>query len=186
MHSKTVIVYTGTTDKKGNFTQLVTMPTNVCVGGGKHRLVLTGISPAGKSVSSTQYLVLDAKCKVHAKSKTPIRVVTAAGLGDFLFGYNSAKLTNKAKSALIAYAAILKGAKTVTITGYTQTNLKSLASRQGNVLLAKRRTKSVEKFLIHLGVKAKFVLIAKGPVNPASTTHQHLNRRVTIDVTFKN
>jgi len=184
MHSKVVVVYTGVTDKNGNFTELVTMPANSCVSGGKHMLILSGMSPAGKSVTSIQYLVLDAKCKVLAKSKKPIKVVTSALLGNFLFEYNSARLTSQAKRALTIDTGVMKAAKTVTITGYTQTNLTSSASRVANKALAKRRTESVKAFLKRLGVSAKFVLVAKGPVNPVSTSSQHLNRRVTIVVKF--
>jgi len=151
---------------------------------GKHMLILSGLSPKGKSVTSTQYLVLDAKCKVVAKSKKSIRVVTSASLGNFLFGYNSANLTDRAKRVLTADVGIMKAAKTVIITGYTQTDLTSSASRAANKSLGKRRTESVKAFLRGLGVNAKFVLIAKGAVNPVSTTKQHLNRRVTIEVNF--
>lgn len=52
-------------------------------------------------------------------------------------------------------------------------------------VLAMQRAKAVMGYLKKLGVtKVKFVLVAKGAVEPVSTKKQHLNRRVTILVKF--
>ncbi len=178
MFSTVVTIYTGTTDTSGNFRQFVTMPKKACVEGGRHKLVLKGIDPDGKAVTSTQYMALSDECIVLALSKD--KPLAKAKFTGFLFNYNSAKLTKKAKRDLKIIAVALTGAKTVTIYGYTQTNLKSAAAKAANKKLGLARSKAVKSYLKKLGVKAKYVTIGRGAVKPVSTKKQKKNRRVVI------
>ena len=178
MFSTVVTIYTGTTDASGNFRQFVTMPKKACVEGGRHKLVLKGTDPDGKSVTSTQYMALSDECIVLALSKD--KPLSKAKFTGFLFNYNSAKLTKKAKRDLKIIAVALTGAKTVTIYGYTQTNLKSAAAKAANKKLGLARAKAVKSYLKKLGVKAKYVTIGRGAVKPVSTKKQKKNRRVVI------
>jgi outer membrane protein OmpA-like peptidoglycan-associated protein len=101
-----------------------------------------------------------------------------------LFHYNSTKLTKKSKANLRFLAPLLVNTKEIALYGYTQTNLKSRASKLANKILAKRRTIAVRKFLKGLGVTGTFKLIGKGAVKPVSKKHQYKNRRVTIKVKY--
>ncbi|MEI7443069.1 MAG: OmpA family protein, partial [Actinomycetes bacterium] len=135
-------------------------------------------------VSSTQYLALDDKCHLLVKSKKPIKSLSSARISGFLFGYDSYVLTDHAKKSLRGLVPFISGAKTITITGYTQTNLHSAQSRRANLILAKHRAQVTAAFLRSLGVKVRIVLVAAGPVNPVSTTHQARNRRVNILISY--
>lgn len=96
------------------------------------------------------------------------------------FANRSAKLSKSAKATLNCVASKVGKAKSVKIYGYTMTNKKSAASKIANKKLAQKRAKAVRKYLRSKGVTAKIVVIAKGAVDPASTTNQSKNRRVVI------
>lgn len=96
------------------------------------------------------------------------------------FANRSAKLSKAAKTTLDCVAVTVGKAKSIKIYGYTMTNKKSAVSKIANKKLAKKRAKAVRKYLRTKGVKAKIIVVAKGAVNPASTTNQAKNRRVVI------
>ncbi len=182
MHSNPVLLYTGTSDADGNFNESVKIPATACLAAGLHSLILTGITPAGEPTSDTAKFTLVDGCKVGATA-----VATADNewtLSGFLFGYMSSKLTKGGKSSLKALKKLLKGAKHITITGYTQTNVKSTAEKAFNKKLAKARTLSVQRYLKSIGVKSKWTTIGAGAVNPVSIKYQAKNRRVVIKATY--
>jgi flagellar motor protein MotB len=72
----------------------------------------------------------------------------------------------------------------VTVEGYTSGKVKSKATRFVNKKLAGDRAKNVANYVASLGVKAKFVVVAKGAVNPISKNAKAKNRRVEISVSF--
>ena len=94
------------------------------------------------------------------------------------------KKTKKSKKNLQFLAPLLVNTKEIALYGYTQTNLKTRASKIANKILAKRRTIAVRKYLKSIGVTGNFKLIGKGAVKPASKKHQYKNRRVTIKVNY--
>jgi lipoprotein plpD len=69
---------------------------------------------------------------------------------DFLFGFDSSKLTEQGKTYLVEYLKQLTDAKSLTVIGYTD----KLGSDKYNVKLATARTESVKEFLIQNGIKA--------------------------------
>ena len=183
MFSAPVTVTSGLTDGQGDFRQTITMPGKACVPGGLHRLVLTGIAPNGYLAQATQWIVLDDSCIARAVSATAPANGTIR-LRSFLFAYKSAALTASDKSILNQLASGVRGARVITITGYTQTQNTSAASIKANKVLAMQRATNVRNYLQGRGVKAKFVLVGKGPVDPVSRKDQKLNRRVSIDATY--
>jgi hypothetical protein len=76
MYSDPIVIYQGTTDSSGNFTQTVSIPTEACIQG-VHELVLSGIDVDGNPVSDTKYVELGYSCEIVQLSDTAI-VATAA------------------------------------------------------------------------------------------------------------
>jgi outer membrane protein OmpA-like peptidoglycan-associated protein len=182
MNSKPVLIFKGKTDAKGAFNRTIKIPALACVAAGKHGLTLAGTAPDGKSASDTAYFVINDECEVAAQAaKTTTKSWTLNG---FLFGYNQPTLNAGGISSLKALATLLKGAKTVTIYGYTETDTKSEAVKRANIILAQGRTDNVAAYLKSLGIKAIFKSVAKGGVDPVSLTEQWKNRRVVITATF--
>jgi outer membrane protein OmpA-like peptidoglycan-associated protein len=182
MHSDPITLYTGTADADGNFNESVKIPATACLAAGLHELVLTGITPTGEPTSDAAKFTLVDGCKIGATAlKTGDAEWTMSG---FLFDYMSSKLTKGGKSSLKALKKLLKGATHITITGYTQTNVKSKAEKAFNKKLAKARTLSVERYLKSIGVKSKWTTIGAGAVNPVSLKYQAKNRRVVIKATY--
>jgi outer membrane protein OmpA-like peptidoglycan-associated protein len=145
-------------------------------------VTLSGISPAGKKVSDTAHFVINEKCEVLAQAvKTTTKSWTLSG---FLFGYCQPTLNAGGVASLKALAPLLKGAKTITVYGYTETDTKSAAIKRSNIILAQGRTDNVVAYLKKLGVKAVYKTVAKGGVDPVSITQQFKNRRVVIEATF--
>lgn len=182
MFSDPILVYTGTTDKDGNFSENVTLPAKVCIDAGKHTLKLSGITPEGTPTSDSDSFSLLDKCEVGATAqKTGDKQWTLDG---FLFNYNSAVLTAGGKKSIDDLVAFVKGAKTVTILGYTETDTKSKLVKALNLILSKKRTESVMAYLKTKGVKAKFITIGKGGVDPVNLKDQSKNRRVVIKAQY--
>jgi outer membrane protein OmpA-like peptidoglycan-associated protein len=178
MHSDPVVIYEGTTDANGNFNEIVTIPASACLAAGLHSLTLTGITPADTPTSDTAKFTLVDGCKVGATAKkTGSKEWTLSG---FLFDYRKAALTKGGKSSLDALTQFIKGAKSVTILGYTQTDTKSAAVKAQNLILAKNRTLTVERYLKSKGIVTKWATIGKGGVDPVSLADQSQNRRVVI------
>jgi outer membrane protein OmpA-like peptidoglycan-associated protein len=80
--------------------------------------------------------------------------------------------------------SLIKGAKTVTIYGYTETDTKSEAVKRANLILASNRCDTVMKYLKSKGIKAIFKTYGKGGVDPVSLTDQSKNRRVVIEANY--
>lgn len=178
MHSKTQLIYKSITDSNGDFRQTVIIPGKACLAAGRHDLTLTGISPAGEKVTSVGYFYLDDQCHVVAQAvQSGSKTWTLSG---FLFDFLQPTLTTKGVKSLKALSKFIKGAKRITIFGYTETDTKSKYVKAKNIILAQGRCNSVRAYLRHLGIKAKFVTVAKGGVNPVSLKHQYMNRRVVI------
>ena len=182
LHSSPVLIYKANTDSNGNFNQTVTMPGKACVSSGKHDLTLTGTAPDGSAATDTAYFVIDDKCIVAANAvKTDTKEWTLSG---FLFNYNDYSLTTGGLKSLGLLVPLIKGAKTVTIYGYTETDTKSAAVKAANLVLAKNRCLTVMEYLQAKGIKAIFKTYGKGGVNPVSLTDQSKNRRVVIEANY--
>ena len=176
------MIYKANTDANGSFKQTVTIPGKACVSSGKYDLTLTGIAPNGSSAKDTAYFVIDDKCVVAANvEKTDTKEWTLSG---FLFNYNDYSLTKGGLTSLNLLVPLIKGAKTVTIYGYTETDTKSAAVKAANLVLAKNRCLTVMEFLKSKGIKAVFKTYGKGGVNPVSLTDQSKNRRVVIEANY--
>ena len=179
---KSVLVVKGKTDSNGAFSRVIKLPASACAAEGKYALTLTGLNPAGKSVTDVAYFFINDDCEVEAQAaKGTSKSWTLNG---FLFGYNQPTLNAGGVSSLKALATLLKGAKTVTIYGYTETDTKSAAVKRANIILAQGRTDNVAAYLKSLGIKAVYKTVAKGGVEPVSLTDQWKNRRVVITATF--
>ncbi len=176
------VLFSGTTDANGNFSEVVTLPNAGCNLLGKQSLVLSATKLDGSQATKTNYVVLGAKCQVLAFGKTLASMKLT--LSGFLFNYVKFNLTPSFKKTLGSMVASLKVAKTITIYGYTETDTKSAAIKKSNLVLAANRAKSVVEFLKSKGVKATFKIVAKGGVDPVSTVDQAKNRRVVIQVTY--
>jgi outer membrane protein OmpA-like peptidoglycan-associated protein len=182
MHSTPVVIYKSVADASGNFSQVLTIPAKACLATGKHNLVLTGTSPLNKAVTATGYFTLDDGCVVAGQAvKSAAKSWTLSG---FLFGYTQPQLNAGGVASLKALASVIKGAKTITVYGYTETDTKSAAIKKANIVLAQGRCDNVVAFLKSLGIKATFKTVAKGGVDPVSLTDQSKNRRVVIDATY--
>lgn len=178
----TSVIFKANTDSAGSFSKTVTLPAKSCVESGKHDLTLTGIAPNGSKAKDTATFVLDEKCVVAATAvKTGTKEWTLSG---FLFDYNDYSLTAGGLSSLSKLVPLIKGAKTVTIYGYTETDTKSAAVKKANLILATNRCDTVMKYLKSKGIKAVYKTFGKGGVNPVSLTDQSKNRRVVIEANF--
>ena len=182
MHSTPVLIYSGTTDANGNFSNYVNIPSKACLSLGKHDLELSGIAPDGSVKKDTQFLVLDNACRLLGiNHNAPVQMIK---ISDFLFGYNSAKLTKKAIKSLKSYLPLLVGSKSIDIYGYTQTNLKGKAAIAANKRLGLARSKAVRKWLKAHGINVQINVIGQGPVKPVSKKKQKLNRRVELSAHY--
>jgi outer membrane protein OmpA-like peptidoglycan-associated protein len=182
MNAQTNVLFKAKTDANGAFSRVIRVPAKACATAGKHALTLTATSPAGTKVTDSAYFVINDECEVEAQAaKTTSKSWTLNG---FLFGYNQPTLNAGGVSSLKALAVLLKGAKSVTIYGYTETDTKSQAVKRANITLAQGRTDNVAAYLKSLGIKAIFKTVAKGGVEPVSVTEQWRNRRVVITATF--
>ncbi len=76
MYSDPIVIYQGTTDSSGNFTETITIPSEVCVQG-VHELILTGIDVNGGPVSDSKFVELGYNCEILQLSDTAI-VATAS------------------------------------------------------------------------------------------------------------
>lgn len=184
MHSRVVVLATGTTDSLGRFSQAVRVPKKACVSAGLHELVLVGTAPNGTTLRSSRWIVLDDTCTTRAASKSAPVKGKAVRLHGFLFDNKSARLRPEAKATLTRLSSSLKSAKVITIIGYTQTQKTSPASIAANKKLAKKRAANVAAYLRSKGVRSKIVIVGRGPVDPVSKRDQRLNRRVVIEATW--
>jgi len=176
------LLFKATTDSSGNFNRTITVPSKACALTGKQSLLLSGVKPDGSDAEVTEYIVLANDCEVLAVAeKSETKQWTLSG---FLFDYLKADLTAGGVKSLSSLVPLIKGAKTVTIYGYTQTDGVSEATKRANIILAANRSKTVMEFLKAKGIKAVYKTIAKGGVDPVSTTDQSKNRRVVIEANY--
>ena len=175
-------LFKATTDANGNFDRDVTVPAKACALNGKQSLLLSGLKPDGSKAEVSEYIVLDNSCEVLAVAeKSETKQWTLSG---FLFNYLKYDLTDGGVKSLASLVPLIKGAKSVTIYGYTQTDATSEATKKANLILASNRCKTVMEFLKAKGIKAVYKTIGMGGVNPISTTDQSKNRRVVIEANY--
>jgi outer membrane protein OmpA-like peptidoglycan-associated protein len=181
MHSKELMVHTGITDANGDFAETIVIPAKACLKAGRHDLTLTGISPAGDPVKSIGYFTLDDQCHVTGQAvQTGSKTWTLTG---FLFDFLKDKLTAKGVKSLKALSKFIKGAKKVTIYGYTETT-HSKAVHKYNLKLSQGRCNTVKAFLKKLGIKATYKTVPLAGKHYVSLKNQYLNRRVVITADF--
>ncbi|AGL20229.1 fibronectin type III domain-containing protein [Actinoplanes sp. N902-109] len=178
MFSTPITIASGTTNSMGGFRAAVKIPRKACVLGGRHQLVLTGTAPDGSQIRDSSWIVLNDSCRAQAPT-----TATTAQLGTYLFPYQSSRLTLANKRGIRATVSAMRGAKVITVTGYTQTGKTSKAARAANKRLATRRAAVVRTYLKALGVKVRIRVVGAGAVNPASG-RQKLNRRVVVTVRY--
>ena len=182
MRSTPLLILKGKADSKGDFKKKLVIPAKACLAPGLHSLKLDGINTANKAVSDTGYFTLADGCIVGAQAvQNPDKSWTLNG---FNFEYRKSNLTKGGKASLNALVKFIKGAKSVTIFGYTETDTKSAAVKKSNLILAKARTEAVKAFLLAKGIKAKYVTVGKGGVDPVSLKDQAQNRRVVITAKY--
>lgn len=184
--SKKKLIVSGTTNSKGAFTKKVTLTQADCVGAGNQSLVLTGTKPNNSTVTAESVFGLNAACELTTSQvvKSIKKGKVTWTLSGFSFEYRKAELTQVAVKSLNLLLTRTKGAKLVTITGYTETDTTSAEIKAANIVLASDRTVSVMNFLKKTLKTSKFLTFGKGGVNPVSLTNQALNRRVVIEVSF--
>lgn len=180
--SSKVSLFKGVTDANGSFSKTVTIPAKSCLAAGKQALSLVGKKADDTEAIDTAQVVLDSNCSVLAVAdKTETKQWTLSG---FLFNYLKFDLTDGGIKSLSALVPLIKGAKTVTIYGYTQTDATSEATKKANLTLATNRCKTVMDYLKSKGIKAVFTTVGKGGVDPVSLTDQSKNRRVVIEANY--
>ncbi|WP_436525373.1 fibronectin type III domain-containing protein [Actinoplanes sp. HUAS TT8] len=183
LHSDPVLLASGTTDDKGSFNAVVTMPTKACVAGGLHQLELTATAADGSPIKDTSWIVLDANCGAQTGSGTrpPSSVVS---LGSVLFPYQSTKLSASAKRSLKVKAAAAKGAGLITLTGYTTTDRKSTSAIAAVRKLSRQRAAVVSSYLKSLGVTSRIKVVGVGDSAAKKPRWTKYNRRVVITVKY--
>ena len=180
--SAKVSLFKGVTDSTGSFSETVTIPAKSCLAAGKQYLSLVGKKTDDTDATDTAAVVIDTNCGVAAVAeKTESKQWTLSG---FLFNYLKFDLTAGGVKSLASLVPLIKGAKTVTIYGYTQTDATSEATKKANLTLATNRCKTVMDFLKSKGIKAVYKTYGMGGVDPVSTTDQSKNRRVVIKADY--
>ena len=176
------LLFKATTDANGNFSRSITVPAKACSLNGKQTLLLSGVKPDGSKAEVSEYIVLDNNCEVLAVAeKSESKQWTLSG---FLFNYLKFDLTDGGVKSLSSLVPLIKGAKSITIYGYTQTDATSEATKRANLILATNRCKTVVDFLKAKGIKADYTIVGKGGVDPVSVTDQSKNRRVVIEANY--
>ena len=182
MRSKPMVIYKGKTDGAGNFLEDVTIPAKACLSAGKHSLTLLGTAPDGKPKSAVGHFALTDGCVVGAQAvKSDDKSWTLNG---FLFDFRKPTLNSGGVKSLNSLVPLIRGAKTITIYGYTETDTIYESIRRGNIILAQGRCDNVVAFLKRKGIKAIYKTVAKGGVDPVSLKDQAQNRRVVITATY--
>jgi len=180
-YSRRTLVGTFAVNENGEFTGEYVIPA--CPTPGVHRFVVEGTAPDGSTVSKSISFIVDPTCKAPNITKDKNATATIQ-LQDILFPNYKSILTKTYKKRLRAYASLLKDAKHLTITGYTETKQPSRAARLACIILSGNRAKAVRSYLRSLGVKIKYITIARGATNPVSVKKQARNRRVTLRFTI--
>jgi hypothetical protein len=95
------VIYQGTTDSSGNFTQTVTIPTEACIQG-VHELVLSGIDVDGNPVSDSKYVEIGYSCEIIQISDTAI--VATAGMPDTGASVRTIVIVSVSAAVVFAFA----------------------------------------------------------------------------------
>ena len=101
MHSDPIVIYQGTTDPSGNFSETVTIPTEACLVG-VHELTLTGIDVDGNPVSDTKYVELGYNCEILQLSDEAI--VASAGMPDTGASVRTTIIVSVSAAVVFAFA----------------------------------------------------------------------------------
>lgn len=101
MHSDPIVIYQGTTDPSGNFTETITIPQDACLQG-VHELILSGIDPDGNPVSDTKYVELGYNCEIVQLSDTAI--VATAGMPDTGASVRTTIIVSVSAAVVFAFA----------------------------------------------------------------------------------
>lgn len=181
MYSPVTTMVTGTTSAAGSINSSMTIPAEACKTPGMHKLVLSGEDSTGTKHESSVYVVLGKKCEVTA-------VVEKDKSGSWnirgpLFSYQKWAVTAQTKATLKALRPWMKDAKTIKVSGYTETDGKGYALKVMNKKLAKKRSMAIVHYLKTIGVKTRLIVDPVGAKNPISPM-QSKNRRVELNATF--
>jgi outer membrane protein OmpA-like peptidoglycan-associated protein len=181
MYSRATTMVIGKTSATGSINGSMTIPTKACKTPGMHKLVLSSTDATGAKHESSVYVVLGKKCQLNAVAEKVKG--TSWNISGILFDYQKWNLSSTSKATLKALKPWLKNAKSVKVSGYTETDGKGNSLKVLNKILAKKRSQSVISYLKKMGVNARLVVDPVGAKNPASST-QSKNRRVEINATF--
>lgn len=101
--------------------------------------------------------------------------------GDVLFASGQATLKPEAKSEIASHLSDLKGASSIIIEGYTDTDPVKKSKYGNNQALSKARADAVKDYLVSKGIsRSKISTVGKGAANPLSSKKE--SRRVEIVV----
>ena len=145
---------------------------------GRYEIIVTQVAYSPKFKRS--YV----KAPVFGKKTTRIVVYVIPPKAIVHFAFCKYDLSTKAKADLKELAVRLRGAGVITVTGYTQTDLTSPASRAANKVLSVNRAKTVAAFLRKQGLHIRMVIVGRGATDPVDVEKQYKNRRVTITYGF--
>ena len=145
---------------------------------GRYEIIVTQV---GEVAGFKRHYV---KAPIFGAKTTRIVVYVIPPKASVHFAFCKYALSAKAKADLKELAVRLRGAGVVTITGYTQTDLTSPASRAANKVLSVNRAKAVAAYLRKQGLHVRMIIVGKGATNPVDNEHQYKNRRVTISYGF--
>jgi hypothetical protein len=181
MYSRATTMVIGKTSATGSINGSMTIPTKACKTPGMHKLVLSSTDATGTKHESSVYVVLGKKCQLNAVAEKVKG--TSWNISGILFDYQKWNLSSTSQATLKALKPWLKNAKSVKVSGYTETDGKGNSLKVLNQILAKKRSQSVISYLKKMGVNARLVVDPVGAKNPASST-QSKNRRVELSATF--
>jgi outer membrane protein OmpA-like peptidoglycan-associated protein len=101
--------------------------------------------------------------------------------GDVLFASGSATLKPEAKKEIASKIGDLRGASSIVIEGYTDSDPVKKSKYGSNQALSKARADAVKEYLVSRGIsKSKISTVGKGAASPLSTKKE--SRRVEIVV----
>jgi outer membrane protein OmpA-like peptidoglycan-associated protein len=182
MYSTPVKLAGGFADAAGNFETEVTLPSTVCVTGGLHRMVLTATAADGTLMSDTSYIVLDSTCNTRSLREAP-PVNNTMQLGAVLFPVGSSSLSLRSKATIRGLKSSFGGAKSITVTSYTEPKKKSKAAIRTNKAVAKARAAAVRTYMLRIGVKARIIVVGVGG-KPVTGANRKYIRRAVITVRY--
>jgi outer membrane protein OmpA-like peptidoglycan-associated protein len=181
MYSRATTMATSTTSATGSINSSMTIPAKACKTPGLHKLVLSSEDSTGAKHESSVYVVLGKKCEMNAVVQKDKR--GSWNISGILFSYQKWDLSPATKATLKALKPWMKNAKSIKVSGYTETDGKGYTLKVLNKILAKKRSQSVISYLKTLGVNARLIVDPVGAKDPVSPM-QSKNRRVELSATF--